>query len=95
MIKCYPGVTSDEFSIACQNLERRCHDALSGTNWLGVKWTGSELQIRQNRPPSVTGQPNSKSEADEEAEVGEVEDDIAGDGEVRGMALCSHILTDL
>lgn len=50
MLSVYPSITSSEFAAACEALEKRCHDRLYGTSWRIVKWTRTELQIRQNRP---------------------------------------------
>lgn len=49
MLQAYPSLTETEFLEACGALERRCHDRLSGSDWLSVKYTGRELQIIQSR----------------------------------------------
>lgn len=48
-LQAYPSLTEQEFEAACETFEKRCHDRLSGTDWLSLKWTGKELQICQQR----------------------------------------------
>jgi hypothetical protein len=49
MLQVYPSLTEEEFVEGCRAVEKRCHDRLSGSDWLSVKWTGSDLQIIQSR----------------------------------------------
>jgi hypothetical protein len=49
MLQVYPSLTEEEFVEGCRAVEKRCHDGLSGLDWLSVKWTGSDLQIIQSR----------------------------------------------
>jgi hypothetical protein len=49
MLGAYPCLTKEEFTIACKALESRCHDRLNGTTWQSIRWTGQELQIKQQR----------------------------------------------
>jgi len=49
MLEAFPSIKEGEFAEACRALESRCHDALDGTDWLSVNWTGEELVIKQSR----------------------------------------------
>jgi hypothetical protein len=49
MLQVYPNLTEEEFVEGCRAVEKRCHDGLSGSDWLSVKWMGRHLQIIQSR----------------------------------------------
>lgn len=49
MLDAYPSITIRQFTDACEAFEKRCHDQLDNTSWLGVRWTGVELLIREQR----------------------------------------------
>lgn len=79
MLESYPSLTEKEFKLACASLEIRCGDRLSGTDWLGVEWTGQELRITQTRldngddetkdiQPSVVENDQEEDEIDAEDE---------------------------
>lgn len=48
-MQAFPSISVPEFADACTAIETRSADRLGGTNWLSVKWTGSELLIKQQR----------------------------------------------
>lgn len=48
-IKDFPSISRLEFADACKALEDRSSDRLEGTDWVSVKWTGSELLIKQRK----------------------------------------------
>jgi len=48
-LQAFPSITEDEFQQACRALEDRSSDKLDGTDWLGVRWTGKELIVKQKR----------------------------------------------
>lgn len=48
-MQAFPSISVPEFADACTALETRSADRLGGTDWLSVKWTGSELLIKQRR----------------------------------------------
>lgn len=75
MLGSYPSLTATEFKEACTNFEERCHDKLSGTDWLSVKWTGQELLIAQTRLPSRHTDETNTQDAEEENEIEEIEID--------------------
>ena len=43
----FPSIQPDEFDIACEQFETRCHDRLAGTDWLSVHWDGTALRIKK------------------------------------------------
>ncbi|KIW72144.1 hypothetical protein PV04_00363 [Phialophora macrospora] len=81
-VRAFPAITEDEFSAACKALERRSADHLSDTDWLGVRWTGEELLIRQRRKISLCSGDNGvagdqrKDAIETEAEKEVIEDMI-------------------
>jgi hypothetical protein len=48
-MQAFPSISASEFADACAALETRSADRLGGTDWLSVKWTGTELLIKQQR----------------------------------------------
>jgi hypothetical protein len=82
-LQAFPAITKDEFCAACKALERRsAEDRISDTDWLGVRWTGEELLIRQRRNISLHGGDHGiagdqgKNAIEEEAEREDIEDMI-------------------
>jgi len=72
-LQAFPSISVPEFADACRAIEERSADRLSGTDWLSVKWTGSELLIRQrrdlktaHRAPDLEGDNNAKEKLVEE-----------------------------
>ena len=89
MLDSYPSIRQDEFEKACTDLERRCHDGLSDTDWLSVKWTGEELRIAQRRVTEdkadervVEEEGNGNRSESEEVETDEIEEEAAVCAEV-------------
>ena len=75
MLESYPSLTALEFREACSNFEARCHDKLSGTDWLSVKWKGQELLIAQTKLAGRhTGEADTQ-DGEEENEIKEIEID--------------------
>ncbi|KEF52017.1 uncharacterized protein A1O9_12007, partial [Exophiala aquamarina CBS 119918] len=48
-LQAFPSISEAEFADACAAIEGRCADRLADTDWLSVKWSGSELLIKQQR----------------------------------------------
>lgn len=48
-LQVFPSISVSEFADACTAIEEKSADRLNGTDWVSVKWTGSELLIKQQR----------------------------------------------
>ena len=95
MLDSYPSLTAAEFTEGCKNLEARCHDRLSGTDWLSVKWTGRELLIGQTtRLASRHANEGDIYDAGEGNESEEIEFDGMGDEEEEVCKLLVISLVD-
>ena len=82
MLDSYPSLTAAEFAEGCSGFEARCHDRLSGTDWLSVKWTGRELRIgAQTRVASRHADADEEDIHDEEEDNHEIEEiEMESDG---------------
>lgn len=75
LLQAFPAITSEEFSEACEALEQRGADRTSGTDWLGINWTGDELLVKQRRYLKDT-----QAEVENEAGEGHDVEDTMEDG---------------
>jgi hypothetical protein len=82
-VQSFPAVSRQEFAEACQALERRSADTISGTDWLSVRWTGEELLIRKKHKIEGFAGNDGHAEGIETEEVdGEEVEDAADDAMV-------------
>lgn len=88
MLESYPSIAKDEFKQACIDFEERCHDKLSETNWLSVRWTGQELLIAQTRLASRQSDATNTNGAEKENEIEDIEIDGADEEE----AVCEECI---